>query len=122
MRANNSSMFLTVFLRRWVFYLIPDLQFITKMSETKKSLKVFSYIFNLKGKHGAYLEHLFWILFYYFFFLTNSSVPYVAKKTIFISNCKFDNETWNFTREYYQPIVIWGLFLIAEITGIMLNK
>lgn len=25
MRANNSSMFLTVFLRRWAFYLIPDL-------------------------------------------------------------------------------------------------
>lgn len=25
MRANNSSMFLTIFLRRWIFYLIPDL-------------------------------------------------------------------------------------------------
>ncbi|CAD8172520.1 unnamed protein product [Paramecium pentaurelia] len=113
MRANNSSMFLTIFLRRWVFYLIPDLQFITKMSETKKSLK---------GKHGAYLEHQFWIVFYYFFYLTNSSVPYIAKKTVFISNCKFDNETWNLTREYYQPIFVWGLLLIAEIAGIMLNK
>jgi hypothetical protein len=46
----------------------------------------------VKGKQGAMLEHsLFWIFFLYFFWISDSSVPFYAKRTTIISSCDFKN-------------------------------
>lgn len=70
-------MYLTVFLRRRIYYWSPKkFQMFTAMEETPRTLK---------GKHGAMLEHsLFWVFFVYFFWITESTVPFYAKNTTVI--------------------------------------
>ena len=41
----------------------------------------------LKGKHGAYYEHMIWPLFFYFFWASKTTVPFYIKNTIMIDNC-----------------------------------
>jgi hypothetical protein len=72
-------MYLTVFLRRRIYYWSPkSLQMLTAMEETPRTLK---------GKHGAILEHsLFWIFFVYFFWISLSTVPFYSKNTVVITD------------------------------------
>jgi hypothetical protein len=48
------------------------------MDETKASVK---------GKHGAYYEHIAWPIFFYFFWGSNSIAPFYAKNTLLINDC-----------------------------------
>ena len=75
---NNSSMFITVFVRRFLYYTLPNfLRPITGMEE--RSLAV-------KGKNGAYFEHLFWLIFFYFFWMAETSMTYYVKDFTIIEN------------------------------------
>lgn len=92
-RSNNASMWLTVFLRRFFYYNLPKcLQWLTAMEETPSALK---------GKHGAYYEHLVWPCFFYFFYGTQSTVPFYIKNTTMIDNCKFSNNTFDYLKWPY---------------------
>lgn len=114
LRANNSSMFLTVFLRRIVYYMSPRcLRGWTSMEETSRIVK---------GKHGAYLEHQFWPIFFYFFYLTGHTVPYYVKDETLIMDCKFNNPTFALLNRGYQPLIVWIGLLGAEGLGALLNR
>lgn len=86
----------------------------TAMEETPRTLK---------GKHGAMLEHsLFWVFFVYFFWITESTVPFYAKNTTVIQDCKFSNNHWDNIIAWYHPIIIYVGLGIIEFLGIMFNK
>jgi hypothetical protein len=48
----------------------------------------------LKGKHGAYLEHMIWPFFFYLFYAGNFTVPHYAKNTTMITDCTFNNDNF----------------------------
>lgn len=79
MRVDNSSMFLSVSLRRLVYYRTPkSIRSWTAMEETHQSVK---------GKNGAYLEHLSWLFFLYLAKISSTIVPYYVKDYTIITNC-----------------------------------
>jgi hypothetical protein len=44
----------------------------------------------VKGKNGAYFEHLAWPLFLYLAKISGTSVPFYTKNFVVITNCKFE--------------------------------
>lgn len=81
-RFNNASMAFTVFIRRSIYYGMPEtLRPLFSMEETSVTLK---------GKHGAYYEHLIWIFYFYLFCISGKTVAYYAADKILISNGEFD--------------------------------
>jgi hypothetical protein len=114
-RLNNSSLYLTVLIRRQLYYLSPKvLKALFAMDETP---------LGLKGKHGAYLEHTAtWIFFLYFFWISKSSLPFYTRDITSISNCGFQNEHWDSILLWYTPMIIYAFFILIEILAVLLNK
>ena len=76
----------------------------------------------LKGKHGAYLEHQAWIIYFYLFYIGNYTIPYYAGSHTMIKNNKFENDNYENILNWYQPIIIWVGLLLGEFLGVIFNK
>ena len=77
-RINNASIVLTVFVRRFIYYAMPEsFRPLVSMEETNSTLK---------GKHGACYEHLIWIFYLYILCISGKTITYYSGKLIEIKN------------------------------------
>lgn len=85
-RINNASLIFTVFIRRFIYYAMPEsLRSLVSMEETNLTLK---------GKHGAYYEHLVWIAYFYLLCISGKSATSYVGDEIKIENGSFDLSDW----------------------------
>jgi hypothetical protein len=63
-----------------------------------------------------------WIIFLYFFWIAETTLPNYVKDVVNIYNCEFKTGVWDLIFHWYQPLIVWLIFLLAEYLGVLLNK